>query len=179
MSRIGKQTIYIPEKATVTISGNHIKATGPMGESELLVPDVLTVIRQDDQINITRKNDEKTSRSLHGLYRVLTSNLIEGVEKGFSKSLEFKGIGYRVAVADGKVTLNVGYSHQVELIIPEGLSVESKKSTITVIGNNKYQVGEFAAKIRAVRKPEVYKGKGIRYSDERIRIKPGKTAAKG
>jgi large subunit ribosomal protein L6 len=109
----------------------------------------------------------------------LVKNLVTGVSEGFKKSLEFKGIGYRVAIAESQMTISAGYSHPIELTIPAGLTVTNVKSTIIVAGIDKYQVGEFAAKIRSVRPPEVYKGKGFRYSDEHIRIKPGKTAAKG
>lgn len=179
MSRIGKQIINIPEQVNVEISGKTIKVKGPLGELSLELPSKLEVKITDQVLQISRQQDDKISRSLHGLYRVLVCNLITGVSEGFKKSLEFKGIGYRVAVQDDLLTVSAGYSHPVELTIPEILKVTVQKSTIIVSGNDKYQVGEFAAKIRKIRKPEVYKGKGIRYTDEHIRMKPGKTAAKG
>lgn len=179
MSRIGKQTILVPEKVTIALAGNHIKATGPLGSGELTLPINLEIKETERAVSVIRTKEDKSTRSLHGLYRVLVKNLVDGVDQGFSKSLEFKGIGYRVAVNDKVLVLNVGYSHPIEILIPEGLKVEIKKSTITVTGIDKYRVGEFAAKIRSIRKPEVYKGKGIRYTGEHIKIKPGKTAAKG
>lgn len=179
MSRIGKQIINIPEQVTIDLKGQDVTVKGPNGELSLTLPSQLKIAEVEGCLTVSRSQEDKTSRSLHGLYRVLVSNLLTGVKDGFSKSLEFKGIGYRVVVSDNLLTINAGYSHPVELTIPEGIKVDVKKSTINVAGISKYQVGEFAAKIRAVRKPEVYKGKGIRYSDEHIHIKPGKTAAKG
>ncbi len=179
MSRIGKQIIPVPEQVTVEIVGKEVKARGPLGELSLRLPNQLDAKLSENILQINRTNDDKTSRSLHGLYKVLSNNLLTGVSEGFKKSLEFKGIGYRVAVQDNLLTMSAGYSHPIEKTIPEGIKVNVQKSTITVSGIDKYKVGEFAAEIREIRKPEVYKGKGIRYSDEHIKIKPGKTAAKG
>jgi large subunit ribosomal protein L6 len=179
MSRIGKQLITVPEGVAVTIDKQLVSAKGPNGELSLTLPEGITIEQTANIIAIKRLSESKTVRSLHGLYRVLTTNLLTGVKDGFTKTLEFKGIGYRVAVNNDILTLNTGYSHPVELTIPAGIKVEVKKTTISVSGNDKSQVGQFAAIVRAVRKPEVYKGKGIRYSDEHIKIKPGKTAAKG
>lgn len=179
MSRIGKQLINIPDGVIVIIDQRNVAAKGPNGELSLVLPKEITAEQVEKTLVIKRLSESKTARSLHGLYRMLTLNLLTGVTEGFTKTLEFKGIGYRVVAENNVMTLNTGYSHPVILTIPEGIKVEVKKTTISVSGNDKYQVGEFAAKIRAVRKPEVYKGKGIRYSDEHIKIKPGKTAAKG
>lgn len=179
MSRIGNKIINIPEGVTVTLDGQLLRAKNQAIEKSLSIPKNLKIEINGNDIQIKRLSENKASRSLHGLYRVLISNLLVGIQAGFTKGLEFKGIGYRAVVNENKLVLNTGYSHPVELEIPDGIKVEVKKATILVSGSGKYEVGEFAAKIRAVRKPEVYKGKGIRYSDEHIKIKPGKTAAKG
>jgi len=179
MSRIGKQLINIPDGVTITFADQKVTAKGQNGELSLVMPKEITAEQVEKTLVVKRLSESKTARSLHGLYRMLILNLLTGVTEGFTKSLEFKGIGYRIVAENNVMTLNTGYSHPVILNIPEGIKVEVKKSTISVSGNDKYKVGEFAAKIRAVRKPEVYKGKGIRYSDEHIKIKPGKTAAKG
>lgn len=179
MSRIGKLIIQVPDQTTIEISGNLVKAHGPQGELSLELPGKLSANVTDNVLQVSRKTNDKEARSLHGLYRVLLKNIVTGVSEGFKKSLEFKGIGYRVAVAENVVTISAGYSHPVELTVPEGLTVTTVKNTVTVSGIDKYQVGEFAAKVRGVRPPEVYKGKGFRYAGEHIRLKPGKTAAKG
>ena len=179
MSRIGKLIIQVPDQTTIEISGNLVKAKGPQGELSLELPGKLSASITDKVLQISRKTNDKEARSLHGLYRVLSQNIVTGVSEGFKKSLEFKGIGYRVAVNENIVTISAGYSHPVELIVPEGLTVTTVKNTVTVSGIDKYKVGEFAASVRNVRPPEVYKGKGFRYAGEHIRLKPGKTAAKG
>ena len=179
MSRIGRQIIAIPDGVTVIVTGQEVKATGSKGELSLVLPEKVKAKIEGSIIKLERVSDDKEARSLHGLNKVLVNNLVIGVSQGFSKSLEFKGIGYRVAISGSQMTINAGYSHPVELTIPEGLAVTTQKTTIVVAGIDKYRVGEFAAKLRSVRKPEVYKGKGFRYSDEHIKIKPGKTAAKG
>jgi large subunit ribosomal protein L6 len=179
MSRIGKLIINIPEGVELKVDSLNVIAKGSLGELSINLPEGIGIKVNGKKIEIIRESEDKKIRSLHGLYRVLVQNLLVGVSAGFSKTLEFKGIGYRVAVNENILTLNVGYSHPVELKIPDNLKVTVKKSTIEISGIDKSKVGQFAADIRAVRKPEVYKGKGIRYTDEHIKIKPGKTAAKG
>ena len=181
MSRIGKLPIKIPSGVTVDIKDSVVTVKGPKGELKTSYQSGITVKIEDDKVIITRVNDEKHYRSFHGLTRALIANMITGVTEGFEKKLEIKGIGYRIAVSGKKVTLQLGFSHPIEHQLPEGIEMEiskENKSLFSVKGIDKQAVGEVAAQLRAYRKPEPYKGKGIRYIDEYVAMKQGKTAAK-
>jgi len=180
MSRIGRAPIAIPAGVEVKVAeNNHITVKGAKGTLERdLVPQI-TVSVEGNVINVTRPNDEKQNRSLHGLTRTLVANMVEGVSNGYSKTLEVNGVGYRAAKEGKNLVLNIGYSHQV--IIPEidGITVDvPNPNTVVINGIDKQKVGQFAADVRAKRPPEPYKGKGIKYSDEVVRRKEGKTGAK-
>lgn len=182
MSRIGKQIIVIPDGVEVTVSGNNIKVKGSKGELEYDFPEKIQVIKNDNQIQIKRSSDEPAERSLHGLARALINNMVIGVSEGFEKKLEIIGVGYRAQVSGKKITLNLGFSHPVELTAPEGVDVkmdEENKNTVVISGISKQAVGQFAAIIRKFRPPEPYKGKGIRYVGEYVPRKAGKAAAGG
>lgn len=181
MSRIGKLPIDIPQDVTVEIKGNKVTVKGPKGELSEDIHEKISVEKKDDQIIVTRKSDDKKARSLHGLSRNLINNMVIGVTKGFKKELEIIGVGYKAQAQGSKVTLNLGFSHPVEYQAPEGITFEQdkeKKNILVVNGINKQVVGEVAAKIRSYRKPEPYKGKGIKYIDEYVARKAGKAAAK-
>ncbi len=181
MSRIGNKTITIPSGVELTIKpGNEVTVKGPKGELSRKFSDVVEITVEEGICTVKRANEKKHSKQLHGTTRALLANMIEGVSNGFTRELQLVGIGYKAAVNGNKLVLNVGYSHPIEFEIEEGVSVTIGKPTeIKVEGIDKQRVGEWAANIRAVRKPEPYLGKGIRYKDERIRRKEGKTAAKG
>lgn len=176
MSRIGKKPVPVPEQVTVKIDGTTVTVSGPKGTlTQVFHPD-MTIEMQDGQIVVSRPSDKKQHRALHGLTRSLIANMIEGVTKGYQKELVLEGVGYRVAKQGNKLVLSVGYSHPVEILPPDGIEVEVPNNTqIVVKGIDKQLVGQFAAQVRAVREPEPYKGKGIRYKDEHIRRKVGKT----
>ncbi len=178
MSRIGKLPIQIKEGVNVEISGDTIKVTGSNGELSFVKNRQIDAKKEDSQIIISKNTDTPEARELWGLTRTLINNMVIGVSEGFEKKLEFKGTGYRAAVEGGKLILHMGYNKPVEMNIPEGLEAKVQKNTISISGRDKQQVGQFAAEVRKVRKPEPYKGKGIRYSDEVIRRKAGKTAGK-
>lgn len=175
MSRIGKVPISIPDGVTVTMNDRQIDVTGPKGQLTLTVNVHVQPKMVDNQvvINVTDGNDQ-ADRALWGLTRVLVANMIIGVTKGFSKQLEINGVGYKAAASGQKVTLNLGYSHPIDYDVPAGISVTVEKNVVTVSGIDKQLVGEVAAKIRSFRKPEPYKGKGIKYTTETIRRKAGK-----
>lgn len=179
MSRIGKQPINLPAGVEAKIDGGQISVKGPKGQlSEKLHP-LVKVEKKDEQLLVTVMNQEdKKQRSLWGLFQRLISNLVIGVTKGFSKQLEVNGIGYKAAVLGGNLVLNLGYSHPIEFKIPKDLEIKVEKNIITIFGADKQLVGQIAAEIRALRKPEPYKGKGIKYVGEVIRRKAGKTAVK-
>ncbi|MDR1532837.1 MAG: 50S ribosomal protein L6 [Clostridiales bacterium] len=182
MSRIGKLPVAIPSGVEVSLEdGNFLTVKGPRGTlRRRLVPD-LNIALEDGQIKVQRPNDLKRSKSLHGLTRTLIFNMVTGVTTGYTKTLEISGVGYRAAKNGDKLTLNLGYSHPVEMRDPEGITtaVSGNNGTIiTVSGIDKEKVGQFAADIRGKRAPEPYKGKGIKYSGERIRRKVGKTGKK-
>ncbi len=179
MSRIGRMPIAIPAGVTVEIAeGNKVTVKGPKGTlSRVLVPE-MTIELKDGEVVVTRPNDLKRMKSLHGLTRTLIRNMVVGVTEGYTKKLEVNGVGYRAAKAGKKLTLNLGYSHPVEMEDPEGIETKVEGNIITVTGINKEQVGQYAAEIREKRPPEPYKGKGIKYSDEVIRRKVGKTGKK-
>lgn len=180
MSRIGNKAITIPADVEVTVSaGNEVTVKGPKGTLTRQFSPELTISINDGILTVSRPNDEKHIKQLHGTTRALINNMVEGCHQEFTRSLEVIGIGFRAAVSGNKLTLNVGYSHPVEFIIEEGLKVECPSATeIKITGIDKQRVGEFAANVRATRKPEPYKGKGIRYKGEHVRRKEGKTASK-
>jgi large subunit ribosomal protein L6 len=176
VSRIGRQPVPLPEGVEVNIKGRHVTVKGPKGQlSRDFHPD-MKIALEDSQIVVTRPSDHRFHRSLHGLTRALLANMVEGVSKGFSKRLEIEGIGYRAEMQGQTLVLNIGYSHPVYIPAPPGITitVERGAKALTVEGVDKELVGEMAARIRAVRKPEPYKGKGIRYAGERVRRKAGK-----
>ena len=182
MSRIGNSPITITEGVAVSLEGNVISVKGKLGELSQEIDTAVTVKIDGDIIILSRESDNKDHRSLHGLYRVLIANMIEGVTKGYSKKLEFRGVGYRAAVSGNALDISAGYSHNIVFEIPSELKVtaeteKGKAPVVTVSGVDKQLVGAYAARVRAERKPEPYKGKGIRYVDEYVRKKAGKTAA--
>jgi len=179
MSRIGKRPIEVPSKVTVKIDGQHVTVKGPKGELDWVVPEQVTVEQEGETINVLRRDESRKSRERHGLSRTLVANMVEGVSKGFQKRLEIQGVGYRAQVQGKNLILNVGYSQPVEIIPPEGIQIAVESQTnVIVSGTNKEVVGNTAAKIRAVRPPEPYKGKGIRYAGEMVRRKAGKAGKK-
>lgn len=179
MSRIGKRPIPLPNKVTVDVQGQHIAVTGPKGSLELDLPDRVTVTQEGETLLVQRQDESRTARERHGLCRTLVANMVDGVSKGFEKRLSIQGVGYRAQAQGSKLTLNVGYSKPVEMTMPNGIQVAVENNTqVVVSGIDKEIVGNMAAKIRAVRPPEVYKGKGIRYIDEYIRRKAGKAGKK-
>ena len=179
MSRIGKSPIEIPDKVNIEIQGNTVKASGPLGSLEVNLRPEIQVEKQGNTLVVTRKNDDRKSRSLHGLSRTLVNNIVNGVSKGFQKRLEIQGVGYK-AILDGKnLNLALGYSHPVKIEPPEGIEIKVEgNNKIVVFGADKQLVGDIAALIRGKRPPEVYKGKGIRYEGEYVRKKAGKAGKK-
>ena len=179
MSRIGKMPIAIPAGVTVSVAENNkVTVKGPKGELSRVLPKEMKISVNDGVITIERPNDLKKEKSLHGLTRSLLNNMVTGVDKGFEKKLEVNGVGYRAAKAGKTLTLNLGYSHPIEMVDPDGIETSVNGNVITVAGIDKELVGQHAANIREKRKPEPYKGKGIKYSDEHIRRKVGKTGKK-
>ncbi len=178
MSRIGNRKIVIPEGVSVELNDNIVKVTGKLGELSLELPNVIKMEIKDNEITLTRINEIKTTKAMHGTTNANITNMIKGVTEGYKKNLEIIGVGYRFNLQGNKLVINAGYSHPVEMEIPAGLKLELISNTeISVFGISKELVGEFAANIRKVRQPEPYKGKGIRYKDEYIRRKEGKKAA--
>ena len=176
MSRIGNRIITVPADVTVTEENGIVTVKGPKGELKQAMLKDITMKQEGTELTLERKNEN--AKAMHGTMNALINNMIIGVTKGYEKGLEIIGVGYRFNVQGKKLVINAGYSHQVEMEIPEGLTVEANGNTeITVKGIDKVLVGEFAANIRKVRKPEPYKGKGIRYKDEHVRRKEGKKAA--
>ena len=180
MSRIGRMPIAIPAGVTVTIAENNkVTVKGPKGTLERVLPEEMDIKEEDGHIVVTRPNDLKKMKSLHGLTRTLINNMVVGVTNGYEKVLEINGVGYRAAKQGKKLVLNLGYSHPVEMTDPEGIeSVLEGQNKITVKGIDKEKVGQYAAEIRDKRRPEPYKVKGIKYADEVIRRKVGKTGKK-
>ena len=179
MSRIGRQPVVIPAGVTVTVAdGNVVTVKGPKGTLERALAPEMDIKVENDTVVVTRPNDLKKMKSLHGLTRTLINNMVTGVSQGYTKELEVNGVGYRAAKQGNKLVLNLGYSHVVEMIDPEGIETAVDGNKITVKGINKEKVGQFAAEIRDKRRPEPYKGKGIKYVDEVIRRKVGKTGKK-
>ena len=176
MSRIGNKPITVPAGIDVAIDGQKITVKGPKGTLERIVNDNISIKLENGVIVVTRPNDEKENRSLHGLTRTLINNMIEGVSNEFTKQLEINGVGYRAAKQGNKIVLTLGYSHPVEMVEPQGITYEvPNPNSIIVRGIDKELVGQMAAEIRGKRPPEVSRGKGIKYVDEHIRRKEGKT----
>ena len=175
MSRVGRRPVPIPDKVSIEQVGDEVKVSGPKGTLSRRLPSVIAMEIAEGELRFQRPDEKKETRSLHGLSRALVANMIEGVTVGFAKELEIEGVGYRADASKTTLTLVVGYSHSVEMPIPEGLSVRVEGANrIRVEGASREQVGQFAADVRSVRPPEPYKGKGIRYMGEHIRRKVGK-----
>jgi large subunit ribosomal protein L6 len=180
MSRIGRMPVLVPPGVEVTLEGRRLTVTGPKGTlSRQLHPD-MTVTRSDGTLVVTRPSEQKVHKQLHGLTRTLINNMVVGVTTGFRRGLEITGVGYRAALVGRKLQLSLGYSHQIEIDPPAGISFEVETPTrLAVLGSDKELVGEMAARVRASRKPEPYKGKGVRYAGEVIRRKAGKAGKIG
>lgn len=179
MSRIGLKPVVIPDKVQVTIKERLLNAKGPKGELQLELPDVIDFKVEDNVITFSRPNDLKRVRALHGLTRALTANVIDGVNTGFSKTLKLEGVGYKVEMKGKNLMLSLGYSHPIVVIPPNGIEIQAPAATTVIVsGMDKQLVGEIAARIRKLRPPEPYKGKGIRYDGEYVRRKAGKTTSK-
>ena len=177
MSRIGRAPVAIPSGVTVSRDGTRLFVEGPKGKLPITLPDEVSVTVDDQAIRVSRASEEPSVRAIHGLYRALIANMVQGVVTGFSKELEIVGVGYRAQAQGRQLTLSVGFSHPVTVAIPEGLTVETPKPTsVTVKGFDKHLVGQFAASLRRIAPPEPYKGKGIRYVGEVVRRKAGKAA---
>ena len=175
MSRIGKKPVAVPSGVTATVSGQTVKIKGQKGELSFVVPEEVSVAMESGAVAVNPRSESKDARAKCGMSRSQLSNLVEGVTKGFEKKLEINGVGYRAQVAGKVLQLNLGYSHDVNYAIPEGIEIKTPKPTeIVVSGIDKQRVGQVAAEIRDFRGPEPYKGKGIKYSDERIFRKEGK-----
>ncbi|HNB21675.1 MAG TPA: 50S ribosomal protein L6 [Candidatus Melainabacteria bacterium] len=179
MSRIGKAPITVPKGVTVDLKGNDVKVKGPKGELTRTLRPEIEIKMEEDKLVLTKKNDDRLSRSLHGLSRTLVANMVKGVSEGFEKTLEMTGVGYRAQMEGKKLVMALGYSHPIEIDPPKGLEIAvGKGNIITVTGIDKQAVGDLASAIRETRPPEVYKGKGVRYKGEVIRRKAGKAAGK-
>ncbi len=179
MSRIGKLPVQIPDGVEVKVENNLVTAKGPMGTESVQIRDEIEVKLEGKEIILTRKEDDRKSRSLHGLSRTLVQNIVTGVKEGFTKKLEIQGVGYRAQMQGTAINLQLGYSHPVIIEPPAGIKIAVEANTkITVTGSNKQMVGDVAAQIRSKRPPEVYKGKGVRYEGEYVRRKAGKAGKK-
>lgn len=181
MSRIGKLPISLPKGVTVTVKDNVVTVKGPKGELSQEINPIITVAQQDDQIVVTRPNDEKESRAMHGLYRSLIHNMVVGVSEGYSKKLELVGVGYRVSNNGNLLEFSLGYTHNIHMMLPPEIKVETKSERnqnplLMLESCDKQLIGQVCAKIRSFRKPEPYKGKGIKFVGEVIRRKAGKSA---
>ena len=179
MSRIGKLPVAIPDGVEVKVEGQVVTAKGPLGTETVTIRPEIKVELKDNTIVLTRENDDRKARSLHGLSRTLVNNAVQGVKSGFTKKLEIVGVGYRAAMQGNTLNLALGYSHPIDITAPEGIKIAVDQNTkITITGANKQAVGDIAALIRSKRPPEVYKGKGVKYEGEHIRRKAGKTGKK-
>ncbi|MCI0468622.1 MAG: 50S ribosomal protein L6 [Nitrospirae bacterium] len=180
MSRIGKKPIELPQGVNVELKQGVISVQGPKGELSYALPSGVTATRTDGKIEVTRNSDSKSDRSLHGLARSLIANMVSGVSKGYTRTLEITGVGFRAQVKGNKVAITLGYSHPVEYEIPDGIkvAVDEKQTTITLTGIDNHLLGQTAANLRKLRLPDAYKGKGVRYAGQRIKLKAGKTGKK-
>ncbi len=180
MSRIGKKPVEIPSGVDVKLLDGEIKVKGPKGELKWNYPANTTVSVKDKAIVVERADDEKKNRALHGLTRSLIANMVHGVTQGYQRVLDITGVGYRAQVQGKKIVLTLGYSHSVEFQLPEGITaaVDQKQTQISLTGTDKQKIGQVAANLRALRSPDAYKGKGLRYSGERLKLKVGKTGKK-
>ena len=176
MSKIGNRKIILKPEVRLEPSGNRVKAIGPKGELSLELPSKINLKQEGDAFFVERLGNDKKTKSLHGLYRKLIANMVEGVSVGFAKKLDFKGVGFKAETSGPKITLHLGFSHPVEYTAPSGIEIKVEKNVITVFGIDRQEVGQVAAEIRAFRPVEPYKGKGIKYIDEIVRRKAGKTA---
>lgn len=178
MSRIGRTPIEVPAGVTVEVTGGLVKASGPGGALEVRLLPGLKLDQKDNVLTLSREIDDEERQRTYGLMRTLINNIVVGVSRGYERKLEINGVGYRVNLAGQKLNLSLGYSHQIEFPLPAGIEAKVERNTITLKGADKQLVGQVAANIRALRKPEPYKGKGIKYADEHIRRKAGKAATK-
>ena len=179
MSRIGKAPISVPDKVTVSLNGLAVTVKGPKGELSRTLPDGVSISQEGNTLQVNPVNDSRRSRERHGLSRTLVANMVEGVSQGFTRKLEIVGVGYRAAVQGKKLVVSAGYSHPVEMVPPEGVTFTVENNTsVFVTGADKELVGNEAAKVRAIRPPEPYKGEGIKYEGEKILRKAGKTGKK-
>ncbi len=178
MSRIGKQPVVLPAGVSVSLADGVVTLKGPKGELSQKLPETVAVAQEGAALNVVRKSDDKQSRADHGTIRALLQNMVVGVKEGYSRELEIQGVGFRASIAGKQLTMNVGYSHPVDYTVPEGITVTVTDGVqLKVSGIDKQLVGQVSARIRAFRPPEPYKGKGVRYKDERVRRKAGKTVA--
>jgi large subunit ribosomal protein L6 len=180
MSRIGKKPIEVPQGVNIELKQDVIKVKGPKGELSYIFPEGVKIAVSNGNVMVERKSDTKVDRALHGLARSLISNMVSGVSKGYERVLEITGIGYRAQVKGNRIVFTLGYSHPVEFELPTGVAakVDEKQTTITLSGIDRQLLGQVAANIRELRLPDAYKGKGVRYSKERIKLKAGKTGKK-
>jgi large subunit ribosomal protein L6 len=180
MSRIGRLPVPLPPGVEVALEGSHIAVKGPKGQLERELPPEMRVVQEDGTLRVERPSDDKRSRELHGLTRTLVANMVTGVTEGYRKALEITGVGYRAQLVGSKLQLNLGYSHPIEIEPPEGISFEVENPVrLAVVGIDKELVGHVAARVRSSRKPEPYKGKGVRYAGEYVRRKAGKAGKIG
>ena len=178
MSRIGKQPVTLPAGISARVADGVVTLKGTKGELSLKVPETVTVAQEGSVLNVTRKGDDKQSRADHGTIRALLQNMLVGIKDGYSRELEIQGVGFKASIAGKQLTMSVGYSHPVEYTVPDGITVAVTDGVkLKVSGIDKQLVGQVSARIRAFRPPEPYKGKGVRYKDERVRRKAGKTVA--
>ncbi len=180
MSRIGKKPVDIPSGVDVKLLESTIKVKGPKGELSWSFPQGTNVSVKDNKVVVERADDLKKTRALHGLTRSLISNMVQGVTQGYQRVLDITGVGYRAQVQGNKITFSLGYSHPVEFNLPQGISaaIDPKQTQITLTGIDKQKIGQIAANLRSLRSPDAYKGKGVRYSGERMKLKVGKTGKK-
>lgn len=179
MSRIGRKPITIPAGVTVELNGQHVKVTGPKGALELTILEGINIAQDGSTLTLTKATETAETGRLYGLSRTLVDNMVIGVSTGFTRALEINGVGFRAAIAGNVITLSLGFSHPVIFTLPQGVEAKIEKNIITLSGFDKQLVGQVAANLRALKKPEPYKGKGIKYVEETIRRKAGKTATKG
>ena len=178
MSRIGKMPVGLPDKVEVKVNGTHVSVKGPNGQLDYTFSENVNIELKDKEVVVTPIDESKNAVSMWGTARTLINNMVTGVTTGFTKTLEFNGVGYKAAVSGSTLTLNLGYSHPIEYSLPEGVSAKVTKNVIDISGANKELVGFVAAKVRSFRPPEPYKGKGVKYADEHIIRKAGKTGGK-